>query len=325
MTSLNLIVYSNEQSNTQISWDHKGKRITEELGIEAQFQNLPEHLLSEGKQQNDTPIPQGAVVSVHGNAVDKYRNITDTRRLSQARPDLRFIVSIDTSYNKSAYADAEDYDYVGKLLEGTFTPLKPVNVTDHHPGAFISGQSETFMKITRSLENYLSKWKMMKEGHVFTLVTYYDRDLSDITQDNEELADEVGVLYQETQAKEYHLIRRTIETNVPIPQNATLLVHGDFMHKYDNISHVRQLIEERPDLHFIVTVDESTLKERYFQTAEDYNLVRSALEEDFSAAQKVAVTTANPLGFMRGKDLTRPIDCSFENYLKSWKKLRGLQ
>jgi len=325
MTSLNLIVYSNEHRNTKLSWNLKGERITEELGIEAHFQILPEDLLPEGKQRNGTPLPQEAVISVHGNAVDKYRNITDTRRLSQARPDLRFIVSIDTSYNKSAYADVEDYDYVRKLLEGTFTPLKSVNVTDHHPGAFISGISTTLMEVRRSLENYLSKWRMMKEGHIFTLVTYYDRDLSDITQDNEELADEIGILYQETQAGEHCLESGSVQTNEPIPQNAVVLVHGNATSRYQNIYQVRQLTEKRPDLHFIVTVDESTLKEGYFQTPEDYQLVRSALEQDFSAAQKVAVTTANPLGFMRGKDLSYSIECSLENYMRSWKKLRGIE
>jgi len=323
MIPLDLIVYSNEFSNTKLSWDLKGSKIVRGLGIDAKFQILPEIFLPEGKQEDQTPLSQDAIVLVHGNATQRYQNITHVRRLSEVRPDLRFIVSIDTGYGRSDYNDPEDYDYARELLEKPFTPLKPVTVTNHHPGAFLSGISATLTSVTRSLENYLTKWKMMKQGHVFNLVIYYDRDLSDITHDNEERADYLGVLYQEIQAGEHCLESGSLETNKPIPQNAVVLVHGNATHRYNNINIVRQLINRRSDLHFILTVDDSTVAERYFRAEEDYTLIRTVLEEEFSASQRVAVTIANPLGFFRGNDVGRPIDCSFENYLKSWKALRG--
>lgn len=324
MIPLDLFVYSNEHFNTNLSWELKGRKIPPTLGIEARFEILPEELLPEGKREDGTPLPQEAVVSVHGNAMQGYGNISHIRRLSQQRPDLRFIISIDTRYRKEAYKNPSDYDYARQLLEERFTPLKPVTATNHHPGAFLSGVSAGIMPVTRSFEKYLGLWKMVKEGHVFSLVTYSDHSVELGREKAEEIAEELGILYQGLEVGEYHLHKGELETREPIPPNAIVLVHGNFMEKYSNITEVRRLAQMRPDLHWIITVDTTCLDRMRFQDQKDYDLVREALEEDFSAAQKIAVTTANPLGFMRGNNVGEPIDCSLENYMKSWKQLRGL-
>lgn len=325
MIPLDLFVYSDDYFNTNLSGELGGRKIPLTLGIDARFEILPESLLPEGKRGEGDFLPEEAIVLVHGNAMQGYRNISYTRRLSEQRPDLRFVISVDTRYGKGDYADLEDYDYAKQLLGERFTSLKPVTVTNHHPGAFLSGVSAGILPVTRSFEKYLRLWKMLKEGHVFTLVMYLDRDLSSAVEDNEALADKLGMLYKESHASEHCLAQGVLETGEAIPQNAVVLVHGNFTSRYDNLSHVRKLMGERLDLYWIVTVDERTVEERYFQSLEDCDLVKRALEEDFSAAQRVAVTTANPLGFMRGNNVGDPIDCSLENYMKSWKQIRGLQ
>lgn len=163
MLSVDVIVYHNNEARISVA-NSKIERIMQDLDLQHTFSVLPEYLLERGTLLDESPLPEEAIVAVHGNMLDKYLNIRDTRRLSEQRHDLRFIVSVDRDYvREGMFQTREDYEFTQGALSRECHPQYPITVTPVNLLGFLTGKDITY-DIEESFERYMQRWKALREG-----------------------------------------------------------------------------------------------------------------------------------------------------------------
>ncbi len=138
-----------------------------ESRIEHTLQYHREEILLSGELPGEGPIPERALVYVHGNFGERYVNVGRTRALAARRPDLAFIIAIDpTRCNEEDFAEREDYTLVQQFFERErgFHARNQINVSLRDQNSFITGKDMMmFMDpIEDSLANYLREWKQLQ-------------------------------------------------------------------------------------------------------------------------------------------------------------------
>jgi hypothetical protein len=126
--------------------------------------NIPEeeYIVTQRSEQNlDIPssFPQHAIVYVHGNFYDKYKNLGKARTLAQGRPDLKIIINVDGSkLREEHFQDQRDREYITTLLEQGFDSQQQVVVSTHVAPEFFSPNNKT----NESFKYYLQQLRRRK-------------------------------------------------------------------------------------------------------------------------------------------------------------------
>src|SRR3989338_9508388 len=125
MLSVDVVVYHDNEAQISLASGTIGG-IMQRLNLQHTFSALPECLLEGGTLPNGSPLPEKAIVAVHGDMQNRYVNIGYTRRLSGQRPDLQFIISVDRDYvREGMFQTREDYEFVREALSRECHPQYP--------------------------------------------------------------------------------------------------------------------------------------------------------------------------------------------------------
>src|SRR3989338_3918381 len=116
------------------------------------------------------------------------------------------------------------------------------------------------------------------------------RDLIEMTLDESRL--EYTLKYH----REEILTFGEIPGEGPIPEKSVVYVHGNFGERYVNVGRTQELAVRRPDLKFIIAVDQRRCNEDDFARPEDYALVRQFFEREreFHARNQINVSLHHP-------------------------------
>ncbi len=114
-----------------------------ELGWESKVHLAYERFLEKGMIDEETPVPQNAVVHIHGNVGYQFENVGDTRRLAEERPDLKFIIYVDPKCaQREQFADPADYHFVRGNLTERLNPAQQIVISRHFPSQFFTGEDD---------------------------------------------------------------------------------------------------------------------------------------------------------------------------------------
>lgn len=120
--------------------------------------------------------------------------------------------------------------------------------------------------------------------------------------------------YQIHETEESSLTSRQLQGQ-PFPEGAVLYVHGNVYKKYQNVGLANQFSRARPDLKFILQIDDAVSSEHDFSSRTDYELVR-VLSKRQHASQSMICCDLN--FFVADQSYW------LATYLQELKQLRGL-
>lgn len=166
MTHLNFIVA------TEKDWKYPRDLLEGTLGesgIEYTLKYHLEDVLISGEVPGEGPIPERAVIYVHGNFGERYVNVSRTRALVARKADLKFIIAIDPRRcNEDDFTEREDYRLVRQFFEREreFHARNQINVSLRHAHSFILGRDYlgNMEPIEDSLANYVQQWRELQGG-----------------------------------------------------------------------------------------------------------------------------------------------------------------
>lgn len=103
-------------------------RIAEYLGVKYSSQNRQESDLDLNPQDRKV-FPEEGIIYVHGNHWG-YGNLDKVVKLSPQRPDLKFIVKIDSDARRDQFSSSQMYDTYRELLGFREVLTSPILVRD---------------------------------------------------------------------------------------------------------------------------------------------------------------------------------------------------
>ena len=96
---------------------HAMRGALDKTKVELGYTYVSEEVLHTG-QINGKPIPQQALLYVHGDYNGLYGNVTLVRRLAPQREDLRFIIHVDPiRHAEMDFTSPEDYQLVRQSVQ----------------------------------------------------------------------------------------------------------------------------------------------------------------------------------------------------------------
>ncbi len=255
--------------------------IMERVGIDY---NLT--FLTEEEFEKAEDLPQDALVYVHSNYNNDYSTVGKVMELAETRKDLKFIVSIlPECFTKGLFEDVDRLDYYTflkeKKLDG-FTALNPVVVSTDHFVSFVFGKLGED-PIIDNLEKYLTEWKELMEAEEcfvpldktnwpYFVICSNEADDDPYVYMLYSVLDDAG--YRDDSVSEFAL-----HNPDSFPDNSVVYVHGGRKDGHVNLGYVKKLAEKRPDLKFIIRVDEDTNETRFYKR-KDYDFYYSLVEQE---------------------------------------------
>jgi hypothetical protein len=99
-----------------------------------------------------------------------------------------------------------------------------------------------------------------------------------------------GLRYKRVSTSEEALVTGQLDDSQPIPQNTVLYIHGNFSSGYQNVGLKADLAQERPDLRFIIQLDDYYHREEHFVNPDDFLFAKERLENQTMNDQIIIVT-----------------------------------
>lgn len=270
---LELIIASDKEAENILKWSID---IVQEItGVPLHAQQMYEDSLMGGYLDDGNEIPEGAIVYVHGNIRTKYENVGLVRALAAERRDLRFVVSVDATWNgEEFFEDQDDAEFVKQRLAVTQQPNDQIVVTTeisyfwdptHGTGRWSFGSVYIGPYLKAVFPHIQAGEKPVPVA--FTPTEYGPIDLVIAHDYPGRLRSLREIAAEHVRFREHCVLEQTLfggrDTNgTPYPQHAVVWVHGNNGMKYLNVSAVRALAKNRPDLRFVIEADVGEMERR---------------------------------------------------------------
>jgi len=294
-----------------------------------------ERTLQTGKLDDDTAIPQNAVLYVHGNLQYKYENVGLAAKLAKERSDLRFVIQLDNYHNSDIYFLSPDDELFAKerLENQTLDDQIIVTTEDFFEPTFLSRiiarqpRIDVYLKeITPKIEaNHLPNPITQQQSYHIYIVHNRPEDVLGINDHLTEILEEKDVTYTIHFIHESSLESGLDENDRPFPEDALLLVQGNLLNNYPSLKRVRELELQEPNLRYVIFIDRTSRNN--FKDQDDYDMAQGFLELGFDPARRINILPINIMEFIYGKasgNYFAETD-NFEVYFKAWQQQRNLE
>ena len=152
-----IITYDKNFDQVEMALHHQKDKIHQTLGLEIHDTYLDEWKMYEPEYLS---LPPRSIVLVHGNMNSHYENIVQVCELQPQHPEVRFIISIDSSYN--LFLNKKYVPKIQECLERGIHPKYPLSVIRHILPSFVDGK-EYGRPLEHTLETYLRDWKELQK------------------------------------------------------------------------------------------------------------------------------------------------------------------
>lgn len=333
--ALEFIVVHNKASSMKTLWKEVDLAL-ESHGIIYRRTITSEGTLLTGKLDDHSAIPHNAVLYVHGNLQSGYDNVGLTVKLAKQRPDLRFVVQLDSVTNREYhFGNPDDALFAKERLENqSLADQIIVTTEDFFEPTFFRKHSDQ-PQIDVYLQEACSKIAayqlpnpvQQQQGyHIYIVHDRPERILTDRDYLEIILSGCLGsekVPHITTIVPESCLESGEDEDFRPFPEGALLLIHGNMFEHYPNLRKVRALEEEGPNLRYIIFLDK-TRRENFYDDA-DYVMAKGFLERGFDPSSRINILPVSLGEFIHGGTSGNPKteQQNFGIYFKAWQEQRG--
>lgn len=335
--SLDFIVVNNKARFMETLWEEVG-RCLELRGILYRRTSASERTLFTGTLDDHSPVPKNAILYVHGNVQSRYDNVGLTVKLAKQRPDLRFVVQLDSVTNQEYhFGNPDDALFAQERLEHQSVQDQIIVVTEDffEPTFFrkhyIQPQIDVYLQAVAPLiaVQQLPNPVSYQQGyHIYLVHDRPERILADRDYLEIILGGHLGsekVPHTTTIVLESCLESGEDGDFRPFPEDALLLIHGNMFEHYPSLRKVRALEEEGLNLRYIIFLDQ-TRRENFHDDA-DYEMAKGFLERGFDPASRINILPVSLGEFIHGGTSGNPKteQRNFGIYFKAWQEQRGLQ